>query len=279
MSIVGEALKQLRTIKNRDESKQQEEELSAHIMTAIDKMVIDCEDYNQIYGMQEGKAIVTIIQSNNQTITVSCGNKLYTETFVADIGIPFTAFITPSEGYTAGELNYTSGTISKGLTINASVAEIAMYKISIVQSDHQTITVTNGNHTYTTDFAAAHGTPFSVVVSADPGYTAGELNYTSGVVSTNMIITATPASVTAYTVNIVQTKGQTIHVYIPDKKTGIDHVSDKFFVLYNTPYEAEVIPDDENIEAGELFVDKSGVIKDNIFISARNPIYDKETDE
>lgn len=276
MSIVSDALKQLRTVKNRDESKQQKEELNAHIMTAIDKMVIDCEDYNQIYGTQEGKAIVNIIQSSNQTITVSCGNKLYTETFVADIGIPFTVSISPNTGYTAGELNYTSGTIFRGLTINASTAEIAMYKISIVQSNNQTITVTNGSHSYTNDFFAAYGTEFNVSIVPDAGYTAGELNYTKGIVSSNMIINATPATVNTYSVNIIQTDGQTIHVYIPDKKTGIDHVSSKFYVLYDTPYEAEVIPDDGISKAGELFIDKTGTIKNDIYISARSPLEEKD---
>ena len=67
------------------------------------------------------------------------------------------------------------------------------YKLSIIQSAHQTITVTANGNKYTNDVALPYGTTYTVSITADTGYTAGELNKTGGTITGDETINATPA--------------------------------------------------------------------------------------
>lgn len=68
------------------------------------------------------KYTVTIAQSANQTIYVKYNNVEYTESFQAEMDEKWTARIVADEGYMAGALSKTSGTISGDITISAQPA-------------------------------------------------------------------------------------------------------------------------------------------------------------
>ena len=67
------------------------------------------------------------------------------------------------------------------------------YKLSINQSAHQTITVTANGNKYTDTVSLPYGTTYTVSITADAGYIAGELNKTSGTITGDETINATPA--------------------------------------------------------------------------------------
>ena len=75
--------------------------------------------------------LVTIVQSANQTITVTCNGTSYTSNFTANYGDKWTATILSSSGYTAGTLSATSGTITGAITISATAATIIQYKVTL----------------------------------------------------------------------------------------------------------------------------------------------------
>ena len=65
---------------------------------------------------------ITITQSANQTITVTCNGVSYTTSFTAHYGDTWTATIVADEDYTAGTLSASSGTVNGNVTISASPA-------------------------------------------------------------------------------------------------------------------------------------------------------------
>lgn len=75
--------------------------------------------------------LVTIVQSDNQTITVTCNGTDYTSNFTANYGDKWTATILSSSGYTAGTLSATSGTITGTVTISATAATTIQYKVTL----------------------------------------------------------------------------------------------------------------------------------------------------
>ena len=127
---------------------------------------------------------VTIEQSDNQTITVTCGDNIYTSSFTAIIGSTWTATITANEYYNAGTLSATSGTIDGPITISASAATKKQVTITITQSANQTIHVytpqKSGGTDHTSTFKIDAGTAYEAEVIANSGYTAGTLNVSGG---------------------------------------------------------------------------------------------------
>lgn len=107
--------------------------------------------------------LFTINQSDNQTIQVTCNGVVYTSTFSAGYGDTWTALVIPNEGYNAGTLDKTSGTITGTVSISATEAEIKKYPINVTQPENAIITV-NGNEG--TIFTINHGT--SVTIEAIP---------------------------------------------------------------------------------------------------------------
>lgn len=69
---------------------------------------------------------ITITQSEHQTITVICNGVSHTTSFTAHYGDTWTATIVADEGYTAGTLSESSGTITQDITISASSAQASV---------------------------------------------------------------------------------------------------------------------------------------------------------
>lgn len=79
---------------------------------------------------------VTIVQSSNQVITVSCNNELHTTTFTAQLGDTWIATIVADVGYNAGTLSTISGTLTENIEISATPATVKIYNgASIVAGD------------------------------------------------------------------------------------------------------------------------------------------------
>lgn len=68
---------------------------------------------------------ITITQSDNQTITVTAGGVAHTETFTAPKGTDYTVSIQAADGYTAGTLSTTGGTLDMDIIISATPAVTA----------------------------------------------------------------------------------------------------------------------------------------------------------
>ena len=212
----------------------------------------------------KSNATVTITQSANQTIHVytpkKSGGTDHTSTFTCPRGTTYEAEVIAENGYTAGSLNVNeNGTINSDMSINANPA-ISYAKITIVQSDNQTIHVytprKSGGTDHTSSFTCSVGTTYEVEVIAANNYIAGTPNTKGGTFNSNMIISAKAATVANATVTIVQSANQTIHVYTPQKNGGTDHTS-TFTCPRGTTYEAEVIAD-SGYKPGALNVSGGG---------------------
>ena len=151
---------------------------------------------------------VTITQSANQTITVTCGGKNYTSTFSALAGSQYTVKVTPNTGYTAGTPNTTSGYVNSNISISASAATKATYVFTINKTSNQTITVTYGGTTYkstasaNTTFTATYGEKWTATIAGATGYNPGTLSATSGTITGNVTLSATAATIKTFTLTL-----------------------------------------------------------------------------
>lgn len=145
---------------------------------------------------------VTITQSDNQTIQVVCNGTTYTSSFQALAGSSYTVTVVPATGYTAGSPSSSSGYVNGNLTISASPASKASYLVTIVQSAHQTITVTCNGVNYTSNFTANYGDKWTATILASSGYRPGTLSATSGTITGAVTISATAAMIIQYKVTL-----------------------------------------------------------------------------
>lgn len=66
--------------------------------------------------------MINIVQSANQTITVTVGVKTYTESFPVPYGVVYVATITAAAGFAPGVLSSSGGTAEGDVTISATAA-------------------------------------------------------------------------------------------------------------------------------------------------------------
>ena len=153
---------------------------------------------------KKNECTLTITQSAHQTITVTANGNKYTNTVSLPYGTTYTVAIEPAEGYNAGKLNKTSGTLTGNDSISASAATIKQFTLTINQSEHQTITVTANGQTYTSSVKLDYGTKWKANIVPDTGYNSGTLNKTSGMILSDDEVYASAADVISYTINVVQ---------------------------------------------------------------------------
>lgn len=83
---------------------------------------------------------------------------------------------------------------------NVDYAELArrvpswQWKVTLPKSDHQTVTATIGEQTYTSDFYAPQGSNVTFGVKADAGYKAGTLSLNSATLTEDVAVTVTEAT-------------------------------------------------------------------------------------
>lgn len=87
-------------------------------------------------------------------------------------------------------------------TVQSQVVNNLM--VTIVQTAHQTITVTCCGVEYTESFIAPRGSDYTASITAAEGYTAGTLSSKTGVINSSVTITATSAVVIMCTITIKQ---------------------------------------------------------------------------
>ena len=185
---------------------------------------------------------VTITQSANQTITVTCGGKDYTSTFSALAGSQYTVKVTPNTGYTAGTPNVTSGYVNSNISISASAATKATYVFTINKTSNQTITVTYGGTTYkstasaNTTFTATYGEKWTATIAGATGYNPGTLSATSGTITGNVTISATAATIKTFTLSFGATTNQTYVATIGGTAKAATSSATSYTVNYGTSY-------------------------------------------
>ena len=111
---------------------------------------------------------------------------------------------------------------------------VVHYTITLPSLENQYIEVyLNSRNKYTTTFQAPKGSFISAKVIADFGYTAGSLNMNKFTVTEDVTLTASPATLTNYVVNILNTKNQHIEVW---KIENIDEEGNMIFsdVMYDS---------------------------------------------
>ena len=138
--------------------------------------------------------ILSIDQSNHQTITVTANGNRYTNSVSLPYGTKWTASIIADTGYNAGTLSKTSGTMTGNDSISASPATIKQFTLTITQSEHQTITVHANNKDYTNNVSLPYGTKWTAVIKPDTGYNSGRLNKYSGTITGDDSVYATSAA-------------------------------------------------------------------------------------
>ena len=163
-----------------------------------------------------------------------------------------------------------------GITYNVQTEVNNYYKVTITQSDNQTIKVTCDNVAHPSTFEVLAGTKYTITVTADTGYTAGSPNIAStGYVNSNLSVTASPASKKSYLVTIPSTSNQTITVKLytdSTKKTLIGSYTSSFTADYGTYYEATVTPS-EGYKAGTISP-TSGTITGTVTFTVTNAVQD-----
>ena len=160
---------------------------------------------------------VTINQVENQKITVVLNNRRpYNTTFRAPKGSIITAYTEGNPGYDGGIVSIDKTILTEDITITATEATLTEYLVSIHQTAHQTITVTNiirdknGNiierHVYNSSFTVTMKNPeITVEISSDVGWDPGTLSVTSMTVKKNVVIESTPATISKMRVRMQQT--------------------------------------------------------------------------
>lgn len=205
---------------------------------------------------------VDIVQSDHQTIYVQYNGKEYTTGFTGKKNSYFYAYVVPEEGYTPGALSTVSDHITEDMVISAEPASITTCTVTIVQVEHQTITVTCNREEYTETFEAPYGSQFRVNVTADEGYIAAKPNVSLGRVLNNMTITATGAPEQInYMITINQSEHQTITV-MAGGRSYTSSVSLPYGTTYLVNIEAE-----PGFIAGTLNI-KNGTLTAPVTISA-----------
>lgn len=185
---------------------------------------------------------VTITQSANQTITVTCGGKDYTSTFSALAGSQYTVKVTPNTGYTAGTPNVTSGYVNSNISISATAATKATYVFTINKTSNQTITVTYGGTTYkstassNTIFTATYGEKWTATIAGATGYNPGTLSATSGTITGAVTLSATAATIKTFTLSFGATTNQTYVATIGGTAKAATSSATSYTVNYGTSY-------------------------------------------
>ena len=218
---------------------------------------------------------VTIVPTENQNISVvtaSYPDEDRTSSFTTEYGDILTSIATdPYEGYIGGEVSITGSYVKTDagyeiqgpVTISATEAKLKTYNITIKQSDNQTITVNYNGVDYTESFVATHGDTYMATLVANEGYNAGTLSVDStGTITGEMIINATPATLKTYNVTIEQSDRQLITVHSND----VDY-TESFVATHGDVYTARIEATTEGYNAGTLSSD-SGTITSDITINA-----------
>ena len=155
----------------------------------------------------KAKKKIRIRQKRHQTITAVYKGKTFETTFEAYLGDKIQFSVEASPGWTAGVLNVDADYTAAGLEpleVTVSDAEPVMYTVTPVQTPHQTIYIKYGDVRSSTPVRVPSGTRVEFEIVPEVGYNAGTLDKLSAVVDgVNITVSATPAEIKKYNLNIV----------------------------------------------------------------------------
>ena len=155
----------------------------------------------------KAKKKIRIRQKRHQTITAVYKGKTFETTFEAYLGDKIQFSVEANPGWTAGVLNVDADYTVAGLEpleVTVSDAEPVMYTVTPVQTPHQTIYIKYGDVRSSTPVRVPSGTRVEFEIVPEDGYNAGTLDKLSAVVDgMNITVSATPAEIKKYNLNIV----------------------------------------------------------------------------
>ena len=217
-----------------------------------------------IYAQSAAKKneyILTITQSEHQTITVTANGNKYTNTVSLPYGTTWTATITAETGYTTGTLSKTSGTITGDDSISVSPATIKQFTLTITQSEHQTITVTANGQNYTSSVKLDYGTKWKANIVPDAGYNAGTLNKTSGILLSDDEVYAGSADGILYTINVIQLTNKDAALYVLIDKSKQQTSSWGYGRKYRVQFELTITDDNgyDGIETIDMYINDTKI--------------------
>lgn len=129
-----------------------------------------------------------------------------------------------------------------GITFNY----LPKYKVNIVQSDHQTITVHYNGKDYTSgDIWVVHGEEITATIKADKGYNPGKLNITSATITAPATVSATKAVPKTYVNALIPWNANYSDLDTRDnkywrvKEVTIPDGVNKLLVLYTWHYKSD----------------------------------------
>ena len=155
----------------------------------------------------KAKKKIRIRQKRHQTITATYKGKTFETTFEAYLGDKIQFSVEASTGWTAGVLNVDADYTVAGLEpleVTVTDAEPVMYTVTPVQTPHQTIYIKYDDVRSSTPVRVPSGTRVEFEIEPEVGYTAGTLDKLSALVDgENITVSATPAEIKKYNLNIV----------------------------------------------------------------------------
>ena len=155
----------------------------------------------------KAKKKIRIRQKHHQKITATYKGKIFETTFEAYLGDKIKFTVEADQGWTAGNLNVDPDYTVVGtepLEVTLSDAEPITYTVTPVQTPHQTIYVKYGDVRSSTPVKVPSGTRVEFEIVPETGYNAGTLDKLSAVVDgVNITVSATPAEIKKYNLNIV----------------------------------------------------------------------------
>ena len=155
----------------------------------------------------KAKKKIRIRQKRHQTITAIYKGKPFETTFEAYLGDKIQFSVEASPGWTAGNLTVDPDYTVVGtepLEVTVSDAEPITYTVTPIQTPHQTIYVKYGDVRSSTPVRVPSGTRVEFEIVPEVGYNAGTLDKLSAVVDgVNITVSATPAEIKKYNLNIV----------------------------------------------------------------------------
>ena len=184
--------------------------------------------------------------------------------FIADYDTTYTVGF--KNGYNPNNriLNAVQGKIARDITIRSYDANTEnkhdTYTVTIIQSPHQTINVLHNNKIKTRSFTAQRYDYYSSTITPSKGYNAGKLSNGSGVVTDDVTVSASPATLSKddyVTLNIIQSPHQTVIVTYDGKD-----YKEPFAAPIGTKYKVRVEADEGYI-AGNIVDPGNGVLYTN----------------
>ena len=155
----------------------------------------------------KAKKKIRIRQKRHQTITAVYKGKTFETTFEAYLGDKIQFSVEANPGWTAGNLNVDPDYTVVGtepLEVTVSDAEPITYTVTPIQTPHQTIYIKYGDVRSSTPVRVPSGTRVEFEIVPETGYNAGTLDKLSAIVDgMNITVSATPAEIKKYNLNIV----------------------------------------------------------------------------